>query len=491
MAARAPTVGIKGAFLEAIRMKSGIVGFAILISLLAVTVVIPVYAPYDIVRQWSNVNYWLDNPRVAAPEWTQIFTGKEEPKTTTLASSTFRYVEVRTTIDAEGQVFNLTLINASRKFFWTFDGFPSELSMEITAFFPGNTSDVPGESPLIQIFWNRPDGQYVLLLQRTIPAREFNLPTTYHLSTDSDVIGNIRDWVQREGVISPGNVSQAYIRPETVLFAKMDSHQLDPQEAANLLTGEYQVVVSYTGFSLVDTVRPDLTIYGSVYGIAGTDFSRRDLMTGVLWGAPVALAFGVTAAVVVVLIQAILGAFSGWYGGPIDEFLQRASDFYLIIPILPILIMIALFYTPGIWAILFVVVAFSIVGSTTKVVRSIVLQIREEQFIEAAQSYGASRGRILFRYIMPRIMPYTFALVALSVPAFIFLEASLSFLGLGDPVLPTWGSIIGQAYNEGALFYGWWWWVAFPTIGIVYTTVGFALMGYAFDKVLNPRLREE
>lgn len=491
MAARAPTVGIKGAFFEALRMKSGIVGFAILISLLAITVVIPVYAPYDIVRQWSNVEYWLGNPRVAAPEWTQFFTGRDEPETTTYASSTFRYVELHTTIEVQGQVFNLTLIDASKKYFWDHDGFPSELSMEITAYFPGNTSDKPGQSPLVQIFWARPDGQEILLWERTVPASEFNRPATYHLSSETDVIDNIRDWVIGEGVIPPGNVSSAYIRPEIALFAKNDSAQLNPPSTAHLLNGQYEITVRYTGFSLFDSVRPDLTLYGTVFGVAGTDFSRRDLLTGVLWGAPVALAFGVTAAVVVVLIQAILGAFSGWYGGPIDEFLQRASDFYLIIPILPILIMIALFYTPGIWVILFVVVAFSIVGSTTKVVRSIVLQIREEQFIEAAQSYGASRGRILFRYIMPRIMPYTFALVALSVPAFIFLEASLSFLGLGDPVLPTWGSIIGAAYTEGALFYGWWWWVAFPTIGIVYTTVGFALMGYAFDKVLNPRLREE
>jgi peptide/nickel transport system permease protein len=140
---------------------------------------------------------------------------------------------------------------------------------------------------------------------------------------------------------------------------------------------------------------------------------------------------------------------------------------------------------------LFYLVVFGIVGSTTKVVRSIVLQIKEEQFIEAAQSYGASRGRILFKYIIPRIMPYTFALVALSVPAFIFVEASLSFLGLGDPVLPTWGAIIGEAYTQGALFYGWWWWIIFPSAGIIYTTIGFALLGYAFDKVLNPRLREE
>src|SRR5207244_13278943 len=96
-----------------------------------------------------------------------------------------------------------------------------------------------------------------------------------------------------------------------------------------------------------------------------------------------------------------------------------------------------------------------------------------------------------------RVMPYTFALIALTVPAFIFLEASLSFLGLGDPSLPTWGHILGDAYTQGALFAsrayptGLWWWVFFPAAGIIFTTVAFALLGYAFDKVLNPRLPEQ
>jgi peptide/nickel transport system permease protein len=77
------------------------------------------------------------------------------------------------------------------------------------------------------------------------------------------------------------------------------------------------------------------------------------------------------------------------------------------------------------------------------------------------------------------------------VPSFIFLEASLAFLGLGDPVLPTWGNLIGKADTGGALFYGYWWWIVFPIAGIMFTTVAFALLGYAFDKVLNPRLREQ
>ncbi len=88
-------------------------------------------------------------------------------------------------------------------------------------------------------------------------------------------------------------------------------------------------------------------------------------------------------------------------------------------------------------------------------------------------------------------MPYTFALIALAVPSYIFLEASLSFLGLGDPTRPTWGNLMGTAQMSNALYNGFWWWIALPAVAIVFTTVAFALMGYAFDKVLNPRLREQ
>ncbi len=136
-------------------------------------------------------------------------------------------------------------------------------------------------------------------------------------------------------------------------------------------------------------------------------------------------------------------------------------------------------------------IVFSLLGGATKVVRSIVMQVKEEQYVEIAQSYGASRVRIVLKHILPRTLPYSFALIALAVPSYIFLEAALSFLGLGDPILPTWGAIMGEAQRAGALLNGLWWWISFPALGILFTTVAFALLGYSFDKVLNPRLREE
>ena len=265
---------------------------------------------------------------------------------------------------------------------------------------------------------------------------------------------------------------------------------LDVRKAA-VLRGEYQFNVEMISAGPSLGMDAKAVVFGTIFGIAGTDSSRRDLFVGLLWGAPIALAFGGVAAIVIVVLQTILGALATWYGGWWDEIIQRVADVLLVLPLLPILLLIAIVYSPSIWFILLVLVGFGVVGSTSKVARSIVLQVKEEAYIESAISYGASRGRILFKHILPRLLPYTFALIALSVPSFIFLEASLSFLGLGDPLLPTWGSILGEAYTGNAVFRGFWWWIAFPVGGIVFATVAFALLGYSFDKVLNPRLREQ
>jgi peptide/nickel transport system permease protein len=185
-----------------------------------------------------------------------------------------------------------------------------------------------------------------------------------------------------------------------------------------------------------------------------------------------------------------LGTLSAWYGGLVDEVVQRITDIYMILPFLPILITISVIYKINIWALLAIVVALSIFGGATKTARSMTLQIMSEPYIEAAISYGASRRRIMLLYILPRLLPYTMANIVLSVPSYVFLEAALSLLGLGDPVMPTWGKIISDSFEGGAVVHGLWWWVLIPSSLIIITAIAFALIGLALDKVVNPRLRE-
>jgi peptide/nickel transport system permease protein len=117
------------------------------------------------------------------------------------------------------------------------------------------------------------------------------------------------------------------------------------------------------------------------------------------------------------------------------------------------------------------------------------LQAKEAPYIEAAQAYGASNFRIIFRYLIPRIAPTLLPQFVLIVPTFVFLEATLAVLGLGDPVLPTWGKVLNDAFSQGALYQGHFYWFLEPAILLMVLGVGFSLMGYSLDRVFNPRLR--
>jgi len=466
----APIVGAKAAVREALRMKSGLFGFGMLLFMVAVVAAVPVIAPFDTVRAWGDVSVWTDNPRAAAPDWIDTFSDKKQARNILVEWDEFSIAQSNTS-----QVFKIAILRA--RFDFKYDTFPQELRLQMLS----NWSD---RKPLITVDWRRPDGQsltiYSLSPDRLAPQVE-----TLALSSRTDVQSNVRNWA-----LGIGADDVASVRPHVSLYAVQDAGMLNPSRA-QVLKGTYTLTVQAIMFDERDTLLARFTSYGRVFGLAGTDHLRRDLLIGLLWGAPVALAFGGAAAGVTVMSQVILGALGAYYGGRFDEFIQRSTDFVIILPALPILVLIGTLYQPGILTVLFIVILFNIVGGTTKVVRSIALQTKEELYIEAARSYGASRRRVLFRYIMPRTMPYTFALLALNVPSFIFLEASLSFLGLGDPVLPTWGSIMGDASRNGAVYNGIWWWIAFPAFGIVFATVAFAFLGYSFDKVLNPRLREE
>lgn len=443
--------------------------------LLGMIIVVPIYAPFDVVNTWNDISAWTDNPVTAAPEWVDAFTPGTLPRT--MAFDPEDFSKSKTT----SETFQITTIILRRTFTFGYDDFPGELTLRLFATF----KDI---SPLVSIQFERPDGE-VLELLRTTPENQAPVANVYPFSktvVTPESLKNMRTWA----VTTFNATDVAFPKPEVTLFAVGGEDMLDSSRA-RLLRGDYAIRLVAIAFDGEDNLDSQFLVYGKVFGLAGTDRFRRDLLTGILWGAPVALAFGAVAALVIVLVQTFFGALSGWYGGRVDEVVMRGSDFFLILPLLPILILLAIIYRPGIWAILVVLIAFGLVGGTTKVIRSLVLQAKEEQFVESAQAYGASKLRILFRHLIPRVLPYTFALIALSVPAFIFLEASLSFLGLGDPVLPTWGSLIGEAYRANAMFHGFWWWIVLPATGIIFATVAFALLGYSFDKVLNPRLREQ
>jgi peptide/nickel transport system permease protein len=229
-------------------------------------------------------------------------------------------------------------------------------------------------------------------------------------------------------------------------------------------------------------------IGGAVYGYMGTDSLGRDLAQGLLFGLPVALFIGLVVAVVETAIGVVLGITSGYLGGRTDLLIQRAADIVANVPVLPLLIFMLFVIGPSLFVILFVLIAFSWPGLTIQI-RAMVLHTRTNALVEAIQSLGSSHRRVMFRHILPQIAPYVVSRLIFAAPSAILAEAGLSFLGLGDPSIPTWGQILEAGFRTGGVYVGYWWWIVPPGLLIVLTALTFMLLSLGLEPVVNPRLR--
>ncbi len=236
------------------------------------------------------------------------------------------------------------------------------------------------------------------------------------------------------------------------------------------------------------TITPIKARIMGAYGLFGTDKDGRDLWPALIYGVRWALLIGLITAFGSVMIGVIYGMTSGYFGGYVDVIMQRIAQVIYSLPVLPLLILLAYFVSRSIWILVTLLIAFGWVGLQFTV-RSMVLQIREQPYIEAAKALGASNARILFKYVFPQLLPYAFASMALSVPGAILTEAGLSFLGLGDPALVTWGKILDEAHRGGAVLANAWWWILPPGLMIAVTALTFVMIGMALEKIVEPRLR--
>lgn len=221
----------------------------------------------------------------------------------------------------------------------------------------------------------------------------------------------------------------------------------------------------------------------------GTDNKGQDIYSTTLYGARASLIVGLFATAISVLLGAAIGLGAGYFGKLTDEVLMRITDFFLVLPWFPLMIvMMTALGREFTWVI--VVIGITSWPSTARIVRSQVLTVKERQFIERARCIGAGDAYILRRHIIPNVMPLIFANTVLLIAVAIFSESFLDFFGLGDPNVMSWGMMLEGAYNQSAYDSGAWWWLLAPGMAIVILVLAFSFVGYALDDVLNPKLRK-
>jgi peptide/nickel transport system permease protein len=223
--------------------------------------------------------------------------------------------------------------------------------------------------------------------------------------------------------------------------------------------------------------------------LLGTSEMGNDIFSELIYGARVSLLVGFLAASVSLLIGTSFGLISGYYGGIIDVLLTRLTDIFLVIPVLPLMIILAAVLGASLSNVILVV---GLLGwpSTSRIVRAQTLSIKERPFIENARTIGSSDRHIIFRHVVPNVMTLIFANAVLVVNYAIISEAILSFLGLGDVSQISWGIMLYYAFRSGALSSGAWWYVFPPGFSLVSLVLSFAFVGRALDAIFNPKLRK-
>jgi peptide/nickel transport system permease protein len=227
----------------------------------------------------------------------------------------------------------------------------------------------------------------------------------------------------------------------------------------------------------------------SEFGPLGTDSLGRSIWTQFVWGSRVSLLVGLAATVLAIVIGSLVGVTAGFYGRRVGAVLMRLTEWFLVIPFLPLAIALAAILGPSIKNII-IVIGITSWPSTARLVRAQVLTLKERLYVDRARALGASDGHLMGRHILPNVSGLILANTTLTVPIAILSETVLSFLGLGDPTRASWGKMLEDAFNQGALTEQAWWYYIPPGVGIVLVVLAFTLIGHAIEEVLDPRLRE-
>jgi peptide/nickel transport system permease protein len=318
-----------------------------------------------------------------------------------------------------------------------------------------------------------PSGNYTLL-QQTVPT---NANTWIRVSADSASEQMIQQ-------VTPNN-PLAQVAP--IVLGRVGNYTLSLTLMLPKATGSTVVYVSSVSFY----------VYGSVYGVLGTDDQGRSVWSQFVYGARTSLEVGLLAALLTIALATLVGVSAGYYAGFVDETLMRINDILLSIPVLPLLLVLILVIDISSVKVdlnNLIILLIGLLGWQVyaRAIRSQSLSLRERVYVQAARTLGVRPRVIIRRHIIPHLTGLIFALLAQAVPTAILLQAALAYLGFFDPNIFSWGRMLGeaQAYVVSPVSGFVWWWFLPPGIAIALVSMAFILIGNALNEEFNPKLQE-
>ncbi|KAA2282731.1 ABC transporter permease [Candidatus Nitrosocosmicus sp. SS] len=467
--------------------KGGLLGIVLLFFLITITLYTLIFIPASERSEWNNPSFWIDYPKNAEPVWVNYFLtffNQQLPEHVVLPKE--GAIESRY---AEGPDYKIQ--NYTFEYNMKYDEFPSAFSIPYSI----QLGQIP---PVIEVSVQRPDGNELVLYYNSLDSaplsgsnfsnqnssssqssnedsiidnstpsglREMtsNIVSQRLFSTSSDIIQSLSDYSNLF------NFSISGLPAEKVIFSSQNNNVP--------LKGTYKFVISIYSFDS-DTTAQDIKVVveGKTFGMLGTDDLRRDISFGVMIGTPVALLIGTTVAVSSTMIGLFYGLIAGYKGRRLGTAMVIIIDIFLSIPTMVIFIILSLNFGKSLIFLIGLFVLFGWPGLAL-INRTFSIQIKNYPYVEASKLMGESDIRIVFRHIVPQLIPFTLANFALSVPAAILGESALSFLGFGDPSFPTWGQMLQDAHFSSAEILGYWWWIIPPGLMISITSIAFILIG--------------
>jgi peptide/nickel transport system permease protein len=443
---------------EFFKSKTGITGIIILSTLIIISIVTMITIPIETFQEWNNPEKWILYPKVSTPVWVNLFMIEKIPEHKILDSPNIQ-------TNSNGELF---LTSHQFEINFEYDDFPNDFIYIFSSEYSG--------SPVLEMSVIRPDGVKLELISTSLPhANSKTIHSERVFSTDESIKKNLSLQSEKFSFSIEG------LSSEDIVFSKSEINEP--------LKGDY--IFSVDIFSInsqPQSLESKMVIGGKAFGIMGTDELRRDLAVGLLWGTPLALFIGLVVSIASVVMGLLYGVYAGFKGKKTDETMMRFNDVIYALPALPFLIILSVTISNSIFVMIGFLMIFGWVG-IAKVARSMSLQIKTRGYVDAANMMGQKDSKIVLKHILPQLLPYAFASIAISVPAAITTEAGLSFLGLGDPSFPTWGQILHDANTFGASSRGLWWWIMPPGVMVAITGLAFVFIGNALDAIVNPKLK--